>query len=348
MTAPLLQTLADGLPRLRPQQAALQRVAFDARFERWLQERFNDPDLRVARATGAVTGATRIEVGWAGGSVVLESDLSGRPAAQLLLGAGDPSLACALAQAILQPGFEQVADVVAAARVISVASPVAPQPSAEPVALGADTVPLIVTAGTTVALHAGAGEGYDGWRETIVAIAPDVDAARRLRLPGYLRLFERCLPASTLANLGRGDVLLVDAAAGAPRLCGVLRFGTGVAMQMPVEIDENQPHANVTSTPELVADEDGGGLADALPEALSELMLPVAFEVETTALSLSELASIRPGYVVELSTPLTDAAVRMVCHGQVVGSGQLIAIGDHLGVRILRIAINRHDAAAQR
>jgi type III secretion protein Q len=348
MTAPPLQTLADGLPRVTPEQAALQRVAFDARFERWLQERFNDPELRVARGASAVARGTRVEIGWAGGSVVLESDLSGHPAAHLLFGAGDPSLACALAQACLQPSLNLVSDVAAAARVVAVTDAAAVDATAEPALLDADWVPFIVTADTTVAVRPGAGDACDGWREAIDAIAPELHASTRLRLPGRLRLGERRLPITTLASLGLGDVLLVEAAARAPRLCGVLRFGTGVVMKMPVEIDDDRSHATVTATPELAADEGGGGPPDALPATLSELMLPVAFEVETTVLNLGELASIRPGYVVELSTPLADAAVRLVCHGQVVGSGQLVAIGDHLGVRIHHIAIDRHDAAAQR
>lgn len=80
---------------------------------------------------------------------------------------------------------------------------------------------------------------------------------------------------------------------------------------------------------------------------LESLELPVAFELDTARVSLAELASMQPGYAVELAVPLAQAQVRLVCQGRTLGQGQLIAIGDQLGVRITRLEF-AHDAAPAR
>jgi type III secretion protein Q len=67
--------------------------------------------------------------------------------------------------------------------------------------------------------------------------------------------------------------------------------------------------------------------------------VPVSFEVDTARVSLAELASMRPGYVIELDQPVSSAPVRLVCHGQTVGHGQLVAIGEQMGVRILSMGL---------
>ena len=92
-------------------------------------------------------------------------------------------------------------------------------------------------------------------------------------------------------------------------------------------------------------DLEGGGDAPGL--YVEALELPIAFEIDTARVSLAELAGIRPGYVIELDTALSEATVRMVCHGQTIGQGQLIAVGEQLGVRIIRMGLE-HAAAAVR
>jgi type III secretion protein Q len=41
--------------------------------------------------------------------------------------------------------------------------------------------------------------------------------------------------------------------------------------------------------------------------------------------------------VIELDVGLLDASVRLVCHGQTLGVGQLVAVGEQLGVRIVQM-----------
>ena len=72
--------------------------------------------------------------------------------------------------------------------------------------------------------------------------------------------------------------------------------------------------------------------------AIGLLDLPVQFEIDSVALPLAQLAALRPGYVIELAAPVLDTPVRLVTHGQTVGYGEIVCVGEHLGVRITRMA----------
>ena len=64
--------------------------------------------------------------------------------------------------------------------------------------------------------------------------------------------------------------------------------------------------------------------------------IPVALEFELGAIdtSLRELAQIEPGYVFDLPLQLDHATVTIRSAGRRVGRGELVAVGDTLGVRL--------------
>ena len=47
------------------------------------------------------------------------------------------------------------------------------------------------------------------------------------------------------------------------------------------------------------------------------------------------LAALQPGYVFPLAGPLEGANVTIRANGQAVGQGEVVAVGDTLGVRLL-------------
>ncbi|MFM0170852.1 type III secretion system cytoplasmic ring protein SctQ [Paraburkholderia sediminicola] len=181
-------------------------------------------------------------------------------------------------------------------------------------------------------------------------------ALARLELPGRLVLGARRLPVATLHALAPGDVLLRSLPASLAPLVdgtGVQRaavaataaWGTPglVRAQMPVTLDGLKLliMKEATMTDELnpvrlddtlVADQQEN------PIEIGELDLPVQFEVDTVSLPLSQLYALRPGYVLELPTPVIDAQLKLVTHGQTIGYGELVTVGEHLGIRILRMA----------
>lgn len=176
-------------------------------------------------------------------------------------------------------------------------------------------------------------------------------------VPGRLVLGARRLPVETLHALAPGDVLLRSLASCLSSLVGgaaheakatataIAAWGTPglVRMHVPVTIDGLKllVMKEPTMTDELDPTHLGETLSSDQPDDpidIGDLDLPVQFEVDTIALPLSQLCALRPGYVLELQTPVADAQLKLVAHGQTIGFGELVTVGDHLGVRILRMA----------
>ncbi|OAJ61462.1 hypothetical protein A6V36_24105 [Paraburkholderia ginsengiterrae] len=184
-----------------------------------------------------------------------------------------------------------------------------------------------------------------------VAVATDARLPDCL-IPGRAILGARRLPVQTLRALMPGDVLLRSLASsslpladGAAQSTAVAAWGTPglIRLHAPVAIEGQM--LTITKEPTMTDELDPVRLDDSLapdqpenPIDIGELDLPVQFEVDTVALPLSQLYALRPGYVLELPTPVADAQLKLVTHGQTIGYGELVTVGEHLGVRILRMA----------
>ncbi|VWC93424.1 type III secretion-associated protein [Burkholderia lata] len=179
-----------------------------------------------------------------------------------------------------------------------------------------------------------------------------------LRVPGSLVLGVKALSIDTLQSLRGGDILLrvcdpsLDAAwlhgaraDTAPHPVAFATWGSAglahsraaVAVQTRTITLLKEP----VMTENTVLDTPEAGL-DA-PDAeraveVGELELPVQFVADTVALTIDEVSSLAPGYVIELPTAIADLTLKLVAHGQVIGYGELVGIGEHVGIRILRMA----------
>jgi len=60
----------------------------------------------------------------------------------------------------------------------------------------------------------------------------------------------------------------------------------------------------------------------------------VQFELGRLEVALSDLAQLQPGYVFALPAHLEGANVAIRANGREVGRGELVAVGDTLGVRL--------------
>jgi type III secretion protein Q len=188
-------------------------------------------------------------------------------------------------------------------------------------------------------------------------------ASADLDVPGSLILGVKRLPIDTLNALEPGDVLLRaafpsldaallgasdDSSASHARPRAVAAWGTPGLTRVcaAVEIDGHalvivkEPNMSEELDP---ASADAGLAIDdpADPIRIGELELPVQFEIDTVALPLAQLSALGPGYVLELPVPVADAQLRLVAHGQTIGYGELVTVGEHLGIRIIRMA-HRH------
>ena len=86
-------------------------------------------------------------------------------------------------------------------------------------------------------------------------------------------------------------------------------------------------------------DSDAAGLP---LDRLDALEVTLRFEVGDLRLPLGELRNIRAGHVFELGQPLQQSTVRILVHGNLLGSGHLVAVGDRLGVRVSEFAPDAH------
>lgn len=212
--------------------------------------------------------------------------------------------------------------------------------------------------------------------DALVKEAPVAPTFDDLPVPGRIVLGIKPLAIDTLARLQPGDVLLralfpsfdaqlfephqamrnaddeshptPDPAApcavavwgtpGLVRLCAAVQFdGT-----TPVIIKE--PYMSEHLEPAFA---DAGLAIDRADDLIrvGELELPVQFEIDTLAMPLSQLSALGPGYVIEFPVPFDDARLRLVAHGNTIGYGELVTVGDHLGVRIVRMAHNSNGTA---
>ncbi|HEX2010492.1 MAG TPA: type III secretion system cytoplasmic ring protein SctQ, partial [Roseateles sp.] len=258
----------------------------------------------------------------------------------------------ALALAAADTDAQQARDVVAIllARALAVLQPWLPGVAVQAVRLGrcGAQVLRLKTAAFELGLHAIDAPLAEHLAEALARL-PGASAGhlRPLRLPVRIGLFTREMSVHHWRSLGPGDVVLgAHRPAPGQRLPGRITFGLGITMQAAAEIDLDTATALVSDTPQPVAED----LQSAGPPlgAIGELNVPVAFEIDSARINLDELAAIGPGSVIELQAAAMDATVQLVCLGQVVGQGQLVVIGDRLGVRILRMGVAALERAWSR
>lgn len=329
------RTLRQALPTLPLAAAAAARVAFDARCAGFLSRYLGGIAVRIGRHAGTAPGL-RVALSSLAGELVVELDPRACPEWALLDGlAREPqqqALACALAEELIgrvsrAGGFEDVGLEVRSL----VASDAARPPGAAVAAVHIGSHPIgLVEIDASFGLFAA-----EEMRAHALAVPPGL---RGLRLHGLARLATRVLPAGLIATVARGDVFLL----GTPPLAVQWRIGAGAAWAARAQLDTEAGALRLETAP-VRADEER--TMETPDTTLPDIELPVQFEIQTASLALEEIAALGPGHVVALDVPVDRAVVHLVCQGRRVGSGQLVVVGDHLGVRVEHMAWGRHAAA---
>lgn len=164
-----------------------------------------------------------------------------------------------------------------------------------------------------------------------------------LRVNTRLRIGGRTASAALLQSLRPGDVLLhcTDSAA---VTSGDVLWGIagGAVLRAPVRLNLQQ--MILEASPTMQHDTFEPEVAPSTSN-VAELELPVQLEVDQLALSLSTLSGLQPGQILELSVPVDQADIRLVVYGQTIGTGRLLAVGEHLGVQILSMSESTHADA---
>ncbi|WP_407353236.1 type III secretion system cytoplasmic ring protein SctQ [Luteimonas sp. R10] len=173
---------------------------------------------------------------------------------------------------------------------------------------------------------------------------PPLGRWRELPAGVSLRLTPQPLRADEWAALHPGDVIVVGRRDQPPRLeahaCGRLwplatdPGGWRVAgpMQHPSTLSQETATMSEQETP--AAEDAGSHDADA-DAGVRPLPVQVAFEIGRLEMRVGELSALQPGYVFALPARLEGTNVTIRANGEAVGQGELVAVGDTLGVRLL-------------
>jgi type III secretion protein Q len=146
------------------------------------------------------------------------------------------------------------------------------------------------------------------------------------------------LSAADFRTLRLSDVLLVERFAGGDRQHLVLRAGDSSCWTAKVDghqlLVEQPMHATTDAFSNALSDT--GPLVDALP-------VRVTFDLGEQAMSMQELSALGPGFIWELASPL-DRPVTVRANGKAICQGELVAIGDRIGVRLVEVVHEREHA----
>ncbi len=181
---------------------------------------------------------------------------------------------------------------------------------------------------------------------TVARHAARGDAAfHDLRVPLGFELGSTPIQLREIASIRPGDIVGIEQwrASGAAIVVGAELGGAGglrlSALVEGARITVQSSTSLSDMKPENPADPAAAAENANLPlDRLDALEVTLRFEVGDLSLSLGELKSIRAGHVFELAQPLNRSPVRILAHGNVLGKGYLVAVGDRLGVRVSEFA----------
>jgi len=171
-----------------------------------------------------------------------------------------------------------------------------------------------------------------------------------LALPLAFELGRTPIRLHEISGICRGDIIGIEAWQSVGRAIGA-RLVLGHHMtSLTALLDDDQitlqPWKEFTVSPLSTAPAAQADTQDAASIALGRLdsmEVALRFEVGELSVSLRELRSIRPGHVFELTQPLNNSTVRIFAHGNMLGTGHLVAVGDRLGVRVVEFAPDAHE-----
>lgn len=168
----------------------------------------------------------------------------------------------------------------------------------------------------------------------------------RIALPLAFQLGHTSIQLREISSIRPGDIISVEQwrSSGAAIVVTAEVGGragihlTALAEGFRVTVTHSKDSA-MKSDPAHFSAAAGGADSAGLPiDRLDALEVTLRFEVGELALSLGELRAIRAGHVFDLEQPLNRSAVRILAHGNLLGKGTLVAVGDRLGVRVSEFA----------
>jgi type III secretion protein Q len=198
-----------------------------------------------------------------------------------------------------------------------------------------------------------------GWLDALEALiarqcTPFATHVSEIAVPGRLQIGEKTMSVATLDSLRPGDVILrafpEAVSALLKKECASARmqvvWGRYGTQQLRAIADVTHTLLTLSEDPTMSHDvQFNAPLTDSIdtPVEISQLDLPLKLEIDTVSMPVAQLSALRAGYVLELPTAVPDARIRLVTYGQTIGFGELVSVGDHLGVRLVQLS-NSHGS----
>lgn len=155
--------------------------------------------------------------------------------------------------------------------------------------------------------------------------------------------------AREIDDLGVGDILIL-----AQRRGGRAAYPAAIAGEWgyhatfeneslkigPKEYDMGQIRDMARDTAPPGATSAGMAKGDTVEDAKRgpEIPISLSFEIDTLSLTLEEVQNLRSGHVFELDCGATEPFVTLRVNGLDIGTGELVQVGDKLGVQIMSIS----------
>lgn len=146
------------------------------------------------------------------------------------------------------------------------------------------------------------------------------------------------LPVHTLRDLRHGDVLIPDEF---PFERGEIALTFGQRYQAIARLEENRARVRSAlqysnAIQEINAMDVKGAPGVVEMDDLGDLEVQLTFELGRQTVELQQLRTITPGYVFPLGRS-PDDPVDIVANGRRIGRGEIVRVGDGLGVRLIRL-----------
>jgi type III secretion protein Q len=175
-----------------------------------------------------------------------------------------------------------------------------------------------ITGKILTAAKSWAAEPDPGWLDAILFTAPIILEA----LPVSPAAFQDAAP---------GDIWLLTGSGNGDALRAMVRF-PGASLPARISGVPERPPTSVAPTPPDLEPTESMNTTDAA-HWTDDLNVELAFQLGTLTLTVEELRRLEAGHIFELNAPL-DEPVTLLLNGKPSGRGELVRIGDRLGVQL--------------
>ncbi len=173
------------------------------------------------------------------------------------------------------------------------------------------------------------------------------EAMDHIPLALYFHIGHTTFTADDFIQVARNDIIMLDSDLSAVRQTVTIRVAPGFSLNGRIDtthriVVESKLETDMENKmAESVATADGDAPEPEAPEPLrdatkiDEIPILMEFQVGQAQISFAELSRLQPGYIFEPGVDL-EKPVTIKANGKAIGLGQLVTIGDRVGVRVLQ------------